>query len=45
MARAIAACTSGEKANEYLHKMADEDYAVKDELIKKLCLGEDFGSA
>ena len=28
--------TSGDRADEYLHKMVDEDNAVKDELIKKL---------
>ena len=32
------------RADEYLWKMADEDDVVKDELIKKLWLREDFGS-
>ena len=45
VARTVAACTPGSRANEYLQKMADEDNAVKDELIRKLRLGEDFGSA
>ena len=45
VARAVAAQTPGNRADKYLQKMADEDKAVKDELIKKLRLGEDFGSA
>ena len=45
VARAVAACTLENRADEYLRKMADKDNAVKDELIKKLRLGEDFGSA
>ena len=45
VARTNAACTPEERADEYLHKMVDKDNVVKDELIKKLCLGEDFGSA
>ena len=32
----VAECTPGNRANEYLGKMADEDNTVKDELIKKL---------
>ena len=45
VARTIAPRTPGEGADKYLHKMVDEDNAVKDKLIKKLCLQEDFGSA
>ena len=45
VARIVAARTPGSRADEYLQKMADEDDAVKDELIRKLQLGEDFGSA
>ena len=45
VARAVAAQTPGNRADKYLQKMADKDDAVKDELIKKLQLGEDFGSA
>ena len=36
VAKTIAAHTLGDRADKYLHKMADEDNAVKDELIKKL---------
>ena len=45
VARTMAVRTLGERADEYLHKMADEDNAIKDKLIKKLQLGEGFGSA
>ena len=45
VARTVAAHTPESRANEYLQKMADEDDTVKDELIRKLRLGEDFGSA
>ena len=45
VARTIAAHTPGDRADKNLHKMVDEDDVVKDELIKKLQLGEDFGSA
>ena len=45
VARAVAACTPENRADEYLRKMADKDNTVKDELIKKLWLGEDFESA
>ena len=45
VARAVAAQTPGNRADKYLQKMADKDDAVKDELIKKLHLREDFGSA
>ena len=41
----VAAHTLGSRADEYLQKMAGKDNAVKDELIRKLRLGEDFGSA
>ena len=37
--------TPENRADEYLWKMADEDNAVKDKRIKKVRLGEDFGSA
>ena len=43
--RMIAACTPWSRADKYLQKMADEDDAVKDKLIRKLRIGEDFGSA
>ena len=36
VARTVAERTPGNRANEYLGKMADEDNTVKDELIKKL---------
>ena len=36
VARAVAAHTLENRADEYLQKMADKDDAVKDELIKKL---------
>ena len=45
VARTVAARTLGSRADEYLQKMADEDDAVKDELIRKLRLREDFESA
>ena len=45
VARAVAACTPENRADKYLQKMADEDDAVTDELIKKLRPREDFGSA
>ena len=45
VARTIVVCTLGEGADKYLHKMVDKDNAVKEKLIKKLCLREDFGSA
>ena len=36
VARTVAARTLGDRVDKSLHKMADEDNAVKDELIKKL---------
>ena len=41
----VAVQTLGNRADEYLCRMADEEDTVKDELIKKLRLREDFGSA
>ena len=45
LVRTVAAHTLGNRADKYLQKMADKDDVVKDELIKKLWLREDFGSA
>ena len=45
VARTVAGQTLENRADKYLQKMADEDDMVKDKLIKKLQLGEDFESA
>ena len=41
----VTAQTLRNRADEYLHRMAEKEDTVKDKLIKKLQVGEDFGNA